>query len=89
MLFLFKLFVFIKKDLAFIDIYCCSTLRGKNFSKMMLFQGIKDILRTNKNIKFLARVRKENIRSLNFFKKHFTSFDFKNEIYQFKYQNQK
>ena len=37
----------------------------------MLFQGIKDILRTNKNIKFLARVRK-NIRSLNFFKKHFT-----------------
>ena len=35
---------------------------------MMLFQGIKDILRTNKNIKFLARVRKENIRSLNFFK---------------------
>ena len=56
---------------------------------MMLFQGIKDILRTNKNIKFLARVRKENIRSLNFFKKHFTSFDFKNEIYQFKYQNQK
>ena len=82
-------FTFIKKDLAFIDIYCCSTLRGKNFSKMMLFQGIKDILRTNKNIKFLARVRKENIRSLNFFKKHFTSFDFKNEIYQFKYQNQK
>ena len=35
---------------------------------MMLFQGIKDILRTNKNIKFLARVKKENIRSLNFLK---------------------
>ena len=43
--------------------------KGKEFfKKMMLFQGIKDILRTNKNIKFLARVRKENIRSLNFLK---------------------
>ena len=80
-------FSFVKKDLALIDIYCCPTVRGKNFSKKMLLNGIKNILRTNKNAKFIAKVKKNNIKSLNFFKKYFKDLSLKNNTYEFKYKN--
>ena len=38
---------------------------------MMLFEGIKNTLRTKKNIIFLAKVKKNNFKSVNFFKKYF------------------
>ena len=37
----------------------------------MLFEGIKNTLRTKKNIIFRAKVKKNNLKSINFFKKHF------------------
>ena len=54
----------------------------------MLLNGIKNILRTNKNAKFIAKVKKNNIKSLNFFKKYFKDLSFKNNTYEFKYKNQ-
>ncbi len=59
------------KKFTFIDIYTCPTLRGFSFAKKMLFEGIKNTLRTKKNIIFLAKVKKNNLKSINFFKKYF------------------
>ncbi len=48
-----------QKGLAYIDIFCCPTVRGNYFAKNMLFHGMKDILRTNKKINFIAEVKKK------------------------------
>lgn len=79
-------FSLVKKNLVLIDIYCCPTVRGKDFSKKMLFSGIKNILRTNKNVHFMAKVKKDNKKSLNFFKKHFKTFKVKDDIYEFEFK---
>ena len=82
-------FSYVGQRFAFIDIYTCPTLRGFSFSKMMLFKGIKHILQMKKDIVFRAKVKKDNIRSVNFFKKYFKKekenknvciFEYKKEI---------
>ncbi len=73
-----------KKDM-YIDIYCCPTIRGNFFAKKMLFGGIKDILRTNKKITFIANVKKNNFKSINFFKKYFRKKGNINNISTFEY----
>ncbi|WP_440922128.1 UDP-2,4-diacetamido-2,4,6-trideoxy-beta-L-altropyranose hydrolase [Candidatus Pelagibacter sp.] len=71
---------------VFIDIYTCPTLQGFSFAKMMLFEGIKNTLRTKKNIIFLAKVKKNNFKSINFFKKYFKKKQEINNIYVFEYK---
>ena len=73
-----------KKDM-YIDIYCCPTIRGNFFAKKMLFGGIKYILRTNKKITFIANVKKNNFKSINFFKKYFRKKGNINNISTFEY----
>ena len=52
----------------------------------MLFEGIKNTLRTKKNIIFLAKVKKNNFKSINFFKKYFKKKQEINNIYVFEYK---
>ena len=74
------------KKSVFIDIYICPTLRGFSFAKIMLFEGIKNTLRTKKNITFFAKVKKDNLKSINFFKKYFVKKEKRKNIYLFEYK---
>lgn len=80
-------FSFVGQRFAFIDIYTCPTLRGLSFTKMMLFEGIKNTLRTKKDIIFRAKVKKDNLKSINFFKKYFKKEKEYKNIYIFEYKN--
>ena len=53
----------------------------------MLFEGIKNTLRTKKNIIFRAKVKKNNLKSINFFKKHFKKKKESKNIHIFEYKN--
>ena len=52
----------------------------------MLFEGIKNTLRTKKNITFFAKVKKDNLKSINFFKKYFVKKEKRKNIYLFEYK---
>lgn len=53
----------------------------------MLFEGIKNTLRTKKDIIFRAKVKKDNLKSINFFKKYFKKEKEYKNIYIFEYKN--
>lgn len=82
----FVRFSMVGKKSVFIDIYICPTLRGFSFAKIMLFEGIKNTLRTKKNITFFAKVKKDNLKSINFFKKYFVKKEKRKNIYLFEYK---